>query len=75
MLDIPVDTRSRFNVYKTSIRRRIDIETTSCVYWARPWLTFELLIDWQNKEMKKVARSLDYCLRVIQAKVEVGHRV
>ena len=25
----PVDTRRRFNVYKTSI----DVETTSCVYW------------------------------------------
>ena len=25
----PVDTRRRFNVY----RRRIDVETTSCVYW------------------------------------------
>ena len=33
---IPVDTRRRFNVYKTSIRRRrrrIDVETTPCVYW------------------------------------------
>ena len=33
---IPVDTRRRFNVYKTSIRRRrrlIDVEMTSCVYW------------------------------------------
>ena len=32
----PVDTQRRFNVYKTSIRRRqrlIDVETTSCVYW------------------------------------------
>ena len=34
-----VDTRPRFNVYKTSIRRRwrrvrlIDVETTSCVHW------------------------------------------
>ena len=31
----PVDAR-RFNVYTTSIRRqrrRIDVETTSCVYW------------------------------------------
>ena len=28
-----VDTRRRFNVYKTSIRRLIDVETTSCVYW------------------------------------------
>ena len=34
--DNPVDTRRRFNVYKTSIRRRrrrTDVETTSCVYW------------------------------------------
>ena len=32
----PVDTRRRFNVYTTSIRRqrcRIDVETTSCVCW------------------------------------------
>ena len=35
----PVDTRRRFNVYTTSIRRPdvvrrgIDVETTSCVYW------------------------------------------
>ena len=32
----PVDTRHRFNVYKTSLtshRRLIDVETTSCVYW------------------------------------------
>ena len=31
-----MDTRRRFNVYKTSIwrqRRRIDVETTSSVYW------------------------------------------
>ena len=34
--NIPVDTGRRFNVYKTSIRRRrrlIEVETTSCVYW------------------------------------------
>ena len=31
--DIPLDTRRRFNVYTTSIRRRIDVEMTSCVYW------------------------------------------
>ena len=33
----PADTRRRFSVYKTPIRRRrrrIDIETRSCVYWA-----------------------------------------
>ena len=31
----PVDTRRRFNVYKTSIRRRglIDVETTLFVFW------------------------------------------
>ena len=32
----PVDTRRRFNVYKTSIRRKrrlIDVETKSCIYW------------------------------------------
>ena len=32
----PVDTRRRFNVYTTSLtsyKRRIDVETTSCVYW------------------------------------------
>ena len=32
----PVDTRRRFNVDATSydvVRRRIDFETTSCVYW------------------------------------------
>ena len=32
----PVDTRPRFNVCKTSIRRLIDIEMTSCVYWEAP---------------------------------------
>ena len=40
---IPVDTRRRFNVYKTSIRRRrrrIDVETTSCVYWDIAKLVF-----------------------------------
>ena len=31
--ELPVDTRRRFNVYTTSNRRRIDVETTSCVYW------------------------------------------
>ena len=45
----PVDARRRFNIYKTSIRRRlcridvvktsyrrrIDVETTSCVYWEK----------------------------------------
>ena len=33
---IPGDTRRRFNVYRTSIRRRrrrIDVETTLCIYW------------------------------------------
>ena len=30
---IPVEKRRRFNVYKTSYRRLIDVETTSCVYW------------------------------------------
>ena len=30
---IPVDTRHRFNVYKTSYRHLVDVETTSCVYW------------------------------------------
>ena len=29
----PVDTRRRFNVYKTSIRRLIEVETASCAYW------------------------------------------
>ena len=33
---IPVDTRSRFNVYKTLYKRLIDVETKSCVYW--DWL-------------------------------------
>ena len=28
-----VDTRRRFNVYKKSYRRLIDVETTSCAYW------------------------------------------
>ena len=32
-IEFPVDTRRRFNVYKTSYRRLIDAETTSCVYW------------------------------------------
>ena len=29
----PVDTGRRFKVYKTSIRRLIEVETTPCVYW------------------------------------------
>ena len=32
----PVDTRRRFNVNKTSIKRRwrrVDVETSLCVYW------------------------------------------
>ena len=36
----PVDTRRRFNVYKTSptsYRRLIDVETTSRVYWVTLW--------------------------------------
>ena len=31
----PVDTWRRFNVYKTSIRRLTDVETTLCVYWIK----------------------------------------
>ena len=40
---IPVDTRRRFNVYKTCIRccwHLTEVGTTSCVYWSRslsPW--------------------------------------
>ena len=40
---IPVDTRRRFNVYKTCIWccwHLIEVGTTSCVYWSRslsPW--------------------------------------
>ena len=30
-----VDTRRHFNVYTTSHRRLIDVETTSCVYWVK----------------------------------------
>ena len=30
---IAVDTRRRFNVYKTSVRRLIVVGTTSCVSW------------------------------------------
>ena len=30
---IPVDTRRRFNVYKTSYRPLLDVETTLYVYW------------------------------------------
>ena len=42
----PVDTRRRFNVYKTSptsYRRLINVETTSCVYWVRNHLNTILL--------------------------------
>ena len=28
----PVDTRFRFNVYSTSMRPQIDVETTPCFY-------------------------------------------
>ena len=28
----PIDTRYRFKAYSTSLRRRIDVETMSCVY-------------------------------------------
>ena len=38
---IPVDTQRRFNVYKTSYRRLIDVETKSCVY--RDWFKREHL--------------------------------
>ena len=42
----PVDTRHRFNVYKTSIRRLIDVVTTSCGYWA----TFhEIAINFESQ--------------------------
>ena len=47
----PVDTRRRFNVYKTlptSHRRLTDVETTSCVYWEKgslrnigSWVNFQ----------------------------------
>ena len=37
----PVDTRRRFNVYTTSYRRLIDVETTSCVYWEGCKLDFD----------------------------------
>ena len=30
-----VDTRRHFNVYTTSHRRLIDVETTLCVYWVK----------------------------------------
>ena len=31
--NFPVDTRRRFNVYKTLYSRLIDVETTPYVYW------------------------------------------
>ena len=36
--DYLVDTRSRFNIYTTpltSYKCRINVETTSCVYWVK----------------------------------------
>ena len=42
----PIDTRRRFNVYKTSptsYRRLINVESTSCVYWVRNHLNTILL--------------------------------
>ena len=40
MPSFPVDTRGRFNVYKTlqdvtDVKRFIDVETKLCVYWVR----------------------------------------
>ena len=42
----PVDTRRRFNIYITSIRRLIGVETTPCGYWA----TFhEIAINFESQ--------------------------
>ena len=40
-----VDTRCRFDVYKASIWRLIDVETTSYIYWVR---AFTLATDWSD---------------------------
>ena len=40
----PLDTRRRFNVYKTSVtsyKRLIDVETVSCVYWVNLICSFD----------------------------------
>ena len=44
---LPVDTWRRFNVYKTSIRRLIDVETTSCFCWARTTVII-VSVDFEN---------------------------
>ena len=43
---ITFDTRRRFNVHKTFIRRLIDVELTSCVYWDM------LIEDFQQHQIK-----------------------
>ena len=52
-----LDTRRRFNVDTKSydvVRRRIDVETTSCVYWVIAWNGFPKRIgdDIINKKLK-----------------------
>ena len=52
----PVDTRRRFNVDRTSCdvaRRRINVETMSCVDWEKPFTSFKkcsTLDVWQSFE-------------------------
>ena len=58
----PVDTRRRFNVDKTSCdiaRRRIDVETTSYVYWevSISWAKFHLI-----NQLCKSCKSIDWFL-------------
>ena len=56
----PVDTRRRFNVYKTSIRRRrrrIDVETTSCVHWVFMFISLNRLVVLEE-ESKRLRNEL-----------------
>ena len=52
----PVDTRCRFNVDTTSydvVRRRIDVEITSCVYWVAATLEKSNSSNWKIDTLKK----------------------
>ena len=56
---IPVDTQRCFNVNTTSndvVRRRINVETTSCVYWDRK-LPFRCLIFFMMTEPKDINKE------------------
>ena len=74
---IPVDTRRRFNVYKT-YRRRIDVlydvldvETSSCVCWNRAFLFHDrcLIGSWTHPSLKHIIDT-----RFAKAEIPKVHR-